>query len=100
MNKIITLAGAAVMAAAFTLSAATPSMADKASDAVAAGFVGGMFGFVAGAAAASAGGSHHHHMHNSEWRQHVEDCQDEYGWRYDPDTDLVTKHHKQFYCDL
>ena len=100
MNKIIALAGAAVVAAAFTLSAATPSMADKASDAVAAGLVGGVFGFVAGAAAASAAGEHHHHHHMSDWQRHVNDCEDEYGWRYDSDTDLVTKHHKQFYCDL
>ena len=100
MSKILSIACGAGLALAMALSTTAPSRADDA----AAGIVGGMLGFMAGTAAANGGigvdpGYHHHH-HMSDWDQHVQDCQDAYGWRYDPDTDMVHSHYHVFPCDL
>jgi hypothetical protein len=97
MNKFLSIAAAGAVALAVSVSVSTPSMADPAADA----FVGGMFGFMAGAAAAS-GDFNHHRAHYSKyrWERHVQACEDDWGWRYDPRTDLVTSHRHQFYCDL
>ncbi|MDB5562447.1 MAG: hypothetical protein JWN11_1865 [Hyphomicrobiales bacterium] len=54
MNKLISIAGAAALAIAVSATSATPSMADPAADAIGAGIVGGMFGFIAGSALADA----------------------------------------------
>jgi hypothetical protein len=58
MKKLISIAGAAALAIAVSMSAATPSMADPAGDALGAGIVGGMFGFMAGAALANGPRTH------------------------------------------
>ena len=102
MNRFIALAGAAALALAFSLAASTPSSADPGGDAATAAFAGGLFGFAAGAAIGSGDEQYrpHHHHYNGDWEQHIQDCEDAYGWRYDADTDLVTRHHQQFYCDL
>jgi hypothetical protein len=63
MNKLLSIAGAAALAIAISASAATPSLADPASDAIGAGIVGGMFGFIAGAALADAP---HHRVYVDE----------------------------------
>jgi hypothetical protein len=103
MNKFFSIAGAAAVAIAFSLSAATPSSADPASDAAAAGFVGGVLGFMAGAAVAS--GPHHVHTYVDSgdygYYHHVRVCKRAYGWRYDPESDLVTDRYGDEYpCDL
>jgi len=99
MKKILSLVAAVGLAGAVALSATTPSAADPAGAAIA----GGIFGFMAGAAVASGGGffdyPHHHHWRESQWRQHVADCQDDYGWHYNPRTDLVRLHGDVFPCD-
>lgn len=103
MNKVFAVAGAAALALAISLSASTPSSADAGSDAAAAAFAGGVFGFVAGAAIAGSSNEDNSYSvdySSSDWEQHVQDCEDAYGWRYDAETDLITKHHRQFYCDL
>ena len=101
MNKLVSIAGAASLVLAFALSSATPTLADPASDAAAAGIVGGVFGFMAGAAAAGAPGPvYHHRRHFDAYQEHVQACEDAYGWRYDPDTDLVTRYHRSYPCDL
>ena len=102
MHKLLSISGAAALVLAFTLSAATPTLADSASDAAAAGIVGGVFGFMAGAAAASSPGPvyYHHPRQYDDYEEHVQACEDAYGWRYDPDTDLVTRHHRSFPCEL
>ena len=103
MNKLISLAAASALLVGLSLGAAGSAVADPAGDAMAAGVVGGVLGFMAGTAAASGGDDapvYHHHFRRDEWERHVEDCEDAYGWRYDPDSDLVTRHGRSFYCDL
>src|ERR1700712_5782962 len=92
---------AASLALAFGIALSLPAHADPAGDALAAGVAGGMFGFMAGAAGASSDepAHHHHHHYTSDYEQHVQDCEDAYGWRYDPDTDLVKVHHHFMPCD-
>ncbi len=52
---------------------------------------------MAGAIIASAAA----HNHDSEsWDEHVAACEDEFGWRYDPDTNLVHRHGHVFECRL
>jgi hypothetical protein len=102
MNKLFSVLAAGALVAAVAVSTATPSFADPAGDAAAGAIIGGTLGFMAGAAAANGGPVyiHHRHFRDWEWRQHVADCQDEYGWRYDPRTDIVRLHGDRFYCDL
>jgi hypothetical protein len=64
MNKLISLFGAAVLALTVSVSTATPSFANPARDAIGAGIVGGVFGFIAGAALADA--SRHHRVYIDE----------------------------------
>lgn len=100
MKKLLSLGGAAALALALSLSAATPSSADPAGAAIA----GGVLGFMAGAAVASGAGPHYHYTDRDygqwrvygdrwgytdyRWRRHVRDCFDAYGRDYDPRTDL------------
>lgn len=102
MHKFFTVLAAGAVIAGISLSTATPTLADPAGNAAAGAIIGGTLGFMAGAAAANGGGiyMHHHHYRDWEWRRHVADCRDEYGWRYDPSTDLVRLHGRRFYCDL
>jgi hypothetical protein len=104
MNKFLSILTAGALVAGIGLATATPSMADPAGDAAAGAIIGGTLGFMAGAAAANGGGDgfyvRRHHFRDWQWRRHVADCQDEYGWRYDPSTDLVRMHGRRFYCDL
>jgi len=103
MNKLFSIIAAGAVVAAAAVSTVTPSFADPAGDAAAGAIIGGTLGFMAGAAAANGGGPiymHHRRFRDWEWRQHVADCQDEYGWRYDPRTDIVRMHGDRFYCDL
>ncbi len=102
MNKLLSIAASGALIIGLSLAAVGTAAADPAGDAAAAGIVGGVLGFMAGTAASNGGGpvyySHHHRM--SDWERHVADCEDAYGWRYDPDSDLVTRHGHSFYCDL
>jgi hypothetical protein len=100
MRKLLSLAAATALIAGMSLTAVGTAQADQAGDAVAAGVFGGVLGFMAGSAAAHAGPVYHHHQRYDDWEQHVNDCEDAYGWRYDPDTDLVTRHGHSFYCDM
>ena len=104
MNKFISIAGAAALAVALSLSAATPSSADPGSDAAAAGIVGGMLGFMAGAAAAGSG-PHHSQVYvednGYDYRMHVRACRRAYHWRYDVDSDTYLDSDGYRYpCDL
>jgi hypothetical protein len=99
--KFVSIVCAAATIAAMCLATAAPSMADPAGDAAGAAVVGGVLGFMAGSAAANgddgpppAPASHHW-----AFRQHVRMCEDHYGWRYDPDADLVHWHGRVFRCD-
>ena len=87
MNKLISIAGLAAVAIAFSLSAATPSSADDAGAAIA----GGMLGFMAGAVVAGSGPHYVHHDDYDEgsysWRRHVRACFRAYGDDYDPSSD-------------
>jgi len=88
MNKLITIAGAAVLALTVSLSAATPSSADDAGAAIA----GGVLGFMAGAAVAGSGPHYVTHYDGYDdgsygWRHHVRACFRAYGVDYDPHSD-------------
>lgn len=78
MNKFISIACASALAIAVSLSMATPSSADPASDAIGAGIVGGVFGFMAGAALA---GSAHHRVYVDDSYDSYDDAG--YGYGYD-----------------
>jgi hypothetical protein len=101
MNKFLPFATAALLAAGISFAAATPSVAGPHDDAAAAAFAGGELGFMAGTMAAQ-GAPPPHRMHHRDWawEQHVQDCEDYWGWRYDPETDLVTRRGHQFPCQL
>jgi len=100
MKTLLSLAGAAAVAVALSLLIATPSLADPHGDAVGAGIVGGVLGFMAGAAVAS--GPHHYVEYNDEsYYDHVRACRHAYRWRYDPESDLVTdRYGNEYPCDL
>jgi len=87
MNKLITIAGAAALALAVSLSAATPSSADDAGAAIA----GGVLGFMAGAAVAGSGPHYSHYDGYDDgsyaWRRHVRACFRAFGDDYDPQSD-------------
>lgn len=109
MHKFISLAGAAAVAIAVSLAAATPSAADpRGGDAAAAGIVGGVLGFMAGAAMASSPQprgyvdyGHDRYYAHQGYYAHVRACEHAYRWRYDPETDLVTDRYGDSYpCDL
>ena len=101
MKKIAMLAAATGLALVTAVSTATPSSADPAG----AAFVGGVLGFMAGAAMASGAPvyyddyPHRHHWRADAWRAHVAACEDDYGWRYNPRTDLVHMYGDVFPCD-
>ncbi|MGN6100717.1 MAG: hypothetical protein ACTHOR_06175 [Devosia sp.] len=102
MKKLATLVAATSLALIAAVSTATPSSADPAGAAIA----GGVLGFMAGAAAASGGGVYYDYPHphyprwrGEAWREHVAACEDDYGWRYNPRTDLVHLHGDVFPCD-
>ena len=101
MNKLLSIATTAALVVGLSLSVSGAARADSAGDAAAGAFVGGVLGFMAGSAAAGGGPVVvHHHHHMSDWEQHVQDCEDAYGWRYNPDTDMVRHHGYSSYCDL
>jgi hypothetical protein len=117
MKKLISIVAGVAFAAALSLSFASPSLADPAGDAVGAGVVGGVLGFMAGAATADSGA--HVHVYDGygdgrgrdhwdrgyrgydgggysrggydgggyAWRHHVRACLEAFGDRYDPRSD-------------
>ncbi|HTJ57710.1 MAG TPA: hypothetical protein VL418_09130 [Devosiaceae bacterium] len=102
MKKLISIGGAAALAIALSLSAASPSAADPAGAAIA----GGVLGFMAGAAVGSAAANSppprpYHEGGDYAWRRHVRACFDAYGRDYDPRTDTyLSRGGHPRYCRL
>jgi len=85
MYKFLSIVGAAALAITVSMAAATPSSADSASDAVGAGLVGGVLGFMAGSALSD--GPRHHRVYvddgyddgsDYDTRAHIRACFDAY----------------------
>ena len=95
MNKFLAGLGAGALLIAVSLSAATPSLADPAGDAVGAGILGGFLGFAAGAAVAGSGSHYRDFGDDGDYalRHHVRSCFRAYGDAYDPDSDTYTDYY-------
>jgi hypothetical protein len=99
MSRFVPIVCAGVLVLATTLATAAPAFADSRGDAAGAAIAGGVLGFMAGAAAGDAGYDRGPPRYHRGWRVHVRMCLDRYGWRYDPQTDLVRRHGRVFRCD-
>jgi hypothetical protein len=100
MNKF--LAFAALGALAITASVATTSQSEAFFPKY--GFGAGVVGFIAGAALVSAADHdrwyHDDYYGGPGWDYHVQACEAQFGWRYDPHTNLVHEYGNVFECHV
>ena len=95
MKKLLTIAAAGAIAIGISAAAATPSQAFWPPGGL---FFAGAAGFIAGAAIANAAEHGYYDRSGESWYEHVANCKDEYGWRYNPTTDLVHKYGHVWEC--
>jgi hypothetical protein len=89
MKKLLTVAAAGALAVGVSVAATAPSQAFFPPGGL---FVAGVAGFMAGAVIASAAEHDQWDRGGESWNEHVAACEQEYGWRYDPNTNLVHRH--------
>ena len=96
MKKLLTFAAAGALAIGISVAATAPSQAFWPPGGL---FVAGVAGFMAGAVIASAAEHDHYYDHDGEsWDDHVAACEAEFGWHYNPDTNLVHRYGHVFEC--
>ena len=95
MKKLLTVAAASALAVGISLAATAPSQAFWPPGGL---FVAGMAGFVAGAVIANSAEHDYYDHYGESWGEHVDACEAEFGWRYNPTTNLVHRYGHVFEC--